>query len=78
MNLSTIGAGLSGIQTSMRNIQKVAQDVATQNIEEKPGNTTDLSTSMMDLKTSELHAKASLKVVETSNEVMQSIIDIRV
>jgi len=78
MHLSTLGAGLSGILTSMRNIQKVAHDVATQNIEEKPENIADLSTSMVDLNTSELHAKASLKVIETSSEVMKSIIDIRV
>ena len=78
MHLSTLGAGLSGLQTSMRNIQKVAHDVTTQNIEEKPENITDLSTSMVDLKSSELHAKASLKVIETGSEVMQSIIDIKV
>ena len=78
MNSSSINAGLSGIQTSMRKIQSVAHDVATQNIEEKPGNIKDLSASMVDLKTYELHAKASLKVIETNSELMKSIIDIKV
>ncbi|MBL4607497.1 MAG: hypothetical protein JKY01_06680 [Pseudomonadales bacterium] len=78
MQLSMLGAGLSGVQTSMRNIQKISHDVAAQSIEEKPDNLADLSASMVDLKTSELHAKASLKVIEVGSEIMKSIIDIKV
>ncbi|MBV1872631.1 MAG: hypothetical protein KUG83_08810, partial [Gammaproteobacteria bacterium] len=78
MNLSLQGAGLSGIRNSMRNIQNVAHAVATQNTEEKPENMNDLASSMVDLKTSALHAKASLKVIETGNDIMKSIIDIKV
>lgn len=78
MQLSLFNAGLSGIRTNMREMQSAAHDVAKQNIGEKPETLKDLSKSMVDLKTSELQAKASIKVIEAGGEVMESIIDIKV
>jgi cellobiose-specific phosphotransferase system component IIA len=78
MNIAPMSSGLSGIRTGMRDMQKVAHDVATQTIQESPESMMDLTQSMVDLKSSELQVKVSAKVIEAESQVMTSIIDIKV
>lgn len=78
MSIASMSSGLSGIRTGMRDMQKIAHDVAAQNIEESPESMMDLTQSMVDLKSGELQAKVSAKVIEAESQVMKSIIDIKV
>lgn len=78
MNITAMSSGLSGLRTAMRDMQKTAFDVASQNGEERPEALMDVTQSMVELKQSEIQAKVSAKVIETENQVMQSVIDIKV
>ena len=76
--LSSLNSGLSGLQVSFRGLQKDAHNIAQQNKSGQPADRPELSSSMVDLKTHALHAKAAIKVLQLSSDAMKSIIDIKV
>lgn len=78
MNISATSSGLSGIRTAMRGMQQSAFDIASQNTEESPEALKDVTQSLVDLKESEIQAKVSVKVIESENQLMKSVIDIKV
>lgn len=78
MNISATSSGLSGIRTAMRDMQKSAFDIASQNTEERPDALKDVTQSLVELKESEIQAKVSVKVIESENQLMKSVIDIKV
>lgn len=81
MNLpSVIQTGLSGVSRGLENIQEIASDIAqvgTVDTEEQKS-TVDLTQSMVDLQQQKLATQASAKVVATAEEVLGTLLDVKV
>ena len=81
MNLmSPIQIGISGISRGLENMQEIASDIAqTGTVQPENLDTTiDLTQSMVDLKAQELATLAATKVIATADEVLGTLIDVRV
>lgn len=76
--LSSLNSGLNGLQINFRGMQKDAHNIAQQNKSGQPADRLELPSSMVNLKTHALHAKAAVKVLQLSSDVMKSIVDIKV
>ncbi len=77
---SVIQTGLSGVSRGMENLQEIASDIAqvgTADAEEL-NTTVDLTQSMVDLQQQKLATQASAKVVATAEEVLGTLLDVRV
>ncbi len=73
--ISAINTGLQGIQRGMTGLHKNAQDIATQN--NVPQASPSLESSLVDMKANELQVQVSAKVVQTSSDMIGSLIDIK-
>lgn len=81
MNISTpLQTGLSGISRGLENLQEISSDIARAGTTqpEDVETTVDLTQSMVDLKAQKLATQASAKVVATAEEVLGTLIDMRV
>jgi hypothetical protein len=78
--MSPIQIGLSGISRGLENMQEIASDIAqTGTVQPENLDTTiDLTQSMVDLKAQELATLAATKVIATADEVLGTLIDVRV
>lgn len=77
---SPIQIGLSGISRGLENMQEIASDIAQAGTvrPENSDTTIDLTQSMVDLQAQKLATQASAKVVATAEEVLGTLIDVRV
>jgi len=78
--MSPIQIGLSGISRGLENMQEIASDIAQVGTvqPENLDTTIDLTQSMVDLKAQELATLAATKVIATADEVLGTLIDVRV
>jgi len=81
--MATIGSvlqtGINGIQRGVRSANEAASDIAKIGIEPDNDNaTTDIADAAVNLKQSEIQVKASAKVVKAADEMIGSILDIKV
>ena len=78
MNLNNIAStGMLGIQQGMDQLRRDSHNVASLSAK---GNedTKELAKAMVDLNVDRLHTQASVKVVQASNDVIESLLDIMV
>ncbi len=75
---STLAVGLQGIQNGIGIANQAAADIARAGIEGADLNVADLAASLVELKVGEQLAKASASVVRSADEMLGSLIDIRV
>jgi len=73
---SPLQIGLSGISRGLENLQEISTDIAQVGLSEDLNTTTDLTQSVVDLKEQELATLASIKVVETAEEVLGTLLDV--
>ncbi len=74
--ISATNLGLQGIQKGMDGLRKNAHNIANQNndtSQAKPA----LEDSLVNMKLDKLQVQASTKVIETSSEMIGSLIDIK-
>ena len=84
-----LNSGANGIQQGIRSLNNVAQEIAEMNIKRDPGaneadgvpldgvELDDLANAMVDLKLYQRQVQASAKVVETADEVIGFLLDVR-
>lgn len=75
--MSTIPAfqsGLIGVQSGIQQLNKNAADIAKLN---QPDSTIDLTTTLVSNLSAQQQVEASLKVIETSNETVGTLLDIK-
>ncbi len=78
---NAINTAVQGFQDAQSRANKAAQDIASQNVQDSTENSVDaadLATSLVELKTAEIDAKANAKVIEAATSVLGSILDISV
>ena len=84
-----LNSGANGIQQGIKSLNSVAQEIAELNIKSNPGASEadgapidgvaldDLASAMVDLKLYQRQVQASAKVVETADEVIGFLLDVR-
>jgi len=75
--MSTIPAfqsGLSGVQSGLQQLNKNAADIASLN---SPESTVNLTTTLVSNLSAQQQVEAALKVIETSNETVGTLLDIK-
>ena len=82
-------SGANGIQQGIKSLNSVAQEIAEMNIKSNPSTNEadgvpldgveldDLANAMVDLKLYQRQVQASAKVVETADEVIGFLLDVR-
>lgn len=71
---SLMSTGVAGIQAGLARGSRAAGEIARFGTTESGG---DLATPIVDLKLSELQVKAAAAVIDTADEVVGTLIDIR-
>lgn len=74
-NIPAIQSAMTGIQSGISKINRNAADIASQSV---AGDAADLTRSLIDMRQNQLQVEASIKVVKTSNEVLGSLLDVKV
>lgn len=72
-NITALQAGLNGVYSGMKSLNQNAAKIANANIE----STHDLTEPLVNILQSEQQVKASAKVIEASNTMLGSILDIK-
>lgn len=80
---NALSAGLAGIQQGQQKVTQAAQEVASANTERpvqpnQAAQQTDLAKSLLDEKQGQRQVEASAKVVEASDQMIGSLVDIKV
>ena len=75
---SILQQGLSGISRGQEALQDIAGDIAQVGLKNDADNDINLTQSLVDLKEQELATLASIKVVETADKVLGSLLDVMV
>lgn len=74
-----LNTGIQGFQQATERANQAAQDIATQSISDstvESVNPDDLVRSIVDLKQSEIDARANAHVIETASDLLGSILDV--
>ena len=76
--LNPVQIGLSGVSRGLENIQEISADIARTGTsqDEDSSSTTELTQSLVDLKEQELATQASIKVVESGQEILGTLLDV--
>jgi len=86
---SALGAGIRGVNSGLKGLTQAAQDVAELNLRERPADRaaptqvpsgSDLDSAVQaltSLKTYSLQVEASARVIETADEVIGYLLDVR-
>jgi len=80
---NALSAGLAGIQQGQQKVTQAAQEVASANTQRpvqpnQAAQQTDLAKSLLDEKQGQRQVEASAKVVEASDQMIGSLVDIKV
>ena len=84
-------SGLNGIQTGLKGMNRAAQDIADLNLDDRsktpsdsdvirrapPDRLTDATEAIVDLRVHARQVQASAKVVETADEILGFLLDVR-
>lgn len=73
---SGFNSALSGVRQGFENLQENASQIANTSVAEEGGQHS-LAESLVGLKSSELQIKASLQVVQTLDEVLGTLLDVK-
>ncbi|TKB58283.1 hypothetical protein [Ferrimonas aestuarii] len=80
--ISSINSGMSVIQQSQQSVNKAASTLASAEVANGPTpeqpQATSLHEPLVDLVQAETYSRAGTKVIETSNEMLGSLLDIKV
>ncbi len=74
MQINAFSAGLSGIQYGQQRVDRAAGDIARTPLDEQNA---DPTTSLVDLEVGKQQVQANVRTVETADEVLGSLLDIR-
>lgn len=72
---NALHAGLSALQSGQRRVDQAAAEIAGSSL--PPASNLDLATSLTELKVGKTEAQAGAKVIETADEVLGTLVDIR-
>ena len=75
---SVLATGLQGLQNGIGVANRAAADIAHAGVDGASFDSSDLATSLVDMKVGEQLAKASAAVVKSADESLGALIDIRV
>ncbi len=81
MQINSLNIGVQGFQDAQLRASEAAESIASQSVKDASTESIeqkDLVSSLVDLKSAEIDAKANAKVIQTASEVLGSIIDIKV
>ena len=78
MTTSSLQAGSNGMQNGMSQFQKSAERIASQSIQEKGTDLSDMAKAQVDMIAAEQQVTASAKVVKASDGMIGSLIDVMV
>lgn len=73
---SVLGAGLQGVQKGFSTVNRAAERIANVDTSDNPSG--DLTESAVSLQQGKLQVQASAKVIQTANDTIGSLIDIKV
>lgn len=73
---SAFSSGLSTVQSGQRRIEQAASDIASNTVT-RNSDAADTAESLVQLSVGKTEAQAGAKVIETSDEVLGTLIDIR-
>ncbi len=79
---SAFSSGLSALQSGMNRVAEAGSDIArnslsAQDSQAAPPAEPDLATSLVELKVGEREAAAGARVIETADQVLGTLVDIR-
>jgi len=83
---NALNAGLNALQAGQRRVDQAAADIAGSSLprpeqapdsSQPPANDVELTTSLTELKVGKTEAQAAAKVIETADEVLGTLVDIR-
>ena len=78
LQMSTISIGLQGVLHAQSNLQQAAHHIAQSNSGNEALKADTLTSSLFDLNNSKIQVQANSKVIATGNDVLGSIIDLKV
>ncbi len=76
---SALNTALQGFQEAQSRVNQAAHDIASQSVTDPTVDSIDpkdLTTSLVELKVAEHHAKANAKVIQTASDVLGTLLDI--
>jgi flagellar hook protein FlgE len=73
---SAFSSGLSTVQSGQRRIDQAASDIASNSVN-RNSDAADTADNLVQLNVGKVEAQAGAKVIETSDEVLGTLIDIR-
>jgi len=71
MSISALQTGSAGINNGFDGLRRTATVIA------RPGDTTDTTRALVDLRTDQHQVEASAKVVKAADEMLGSLLDVR-
>lgn len=74
---SILNSGLQGINSGLDNLRKDAQAIASATTQ-RDENTSDIADSLVDMNINQRNTEASVKVVKAADEVLGTLLDIKV
>ena len=75
-----LSTGVQGFQQATQRANQAAQEIASSSVKDASQegiSSKDLTESLVDLKVSELDAKANVKVIATASDLIGSLLDIK-
>jgi len=81
MSIDSLNIGVQGFQDAQLRAQEAAQSIASQSVKDASVESIDqrgLASSLVDLKSAEIDARANAKVIQTASDVLGTLIDIKV
>lgn len=81
MSIDSLNTGIQGFQDAQLRAQEAAQSIASQSVKDASVESIDqkdLVSSLVDLKSAEIDARANAKVIQTASDVLGTLIDIKV
>lgn len=83
---NALNAGLNALQAGQRRVDQAAAEIASTSLprpeqvpdsSQPPASNVDLATSLTELKVGKTEAQAGAKVIETADEVLGTLVDVR-
>ena len=75
MSVNPIASGIQAFLAAQQRLNVSAQEIATASLKQGPGGIIE---PLIDLRIAETQAKAAAKVIETENQLIGSLLDIKV
>lgn len=78
--ISLLSTGVHGIQLGMQGLEKNAHQIAHANVKTNTSaqQTSDLTTPLVEMKINKLQVQASAEIIQTADQILGTLLDIKV